>query len=62
MRIAHEAGAQAGKACGAGGGGCLAFLAEPRRVDAVRAALRQSGAQVIDVQIDWDGVVVTRHP
>lgn len=61
MRIAGEAGAQGGKACGAGGGGCLVFLVEPRRVGSVRDALQQSGAQVIDARIDWDGVVITQH-
>jgi D-glycero-alpha-D-manno-heptose-7-phosphate kinase len=52
------AGALAGKACGAGGGGCIAFLADPRRVHAVRTALRNAGAQVIDARIDWEGVVL----
>jgi D-glycero-alpha-D-manno-heptose-7-phosphate kinase len=53
------AGALAGKACGAGGGGCLVFLAEPVRVGAVGAALRDAGAQVIDARIDWQGVVLS---
>ena len=55
---ARAAGAAAGKACGAGGGGCLVFLADPPRVPAVRAALRDAGAQVIDARIDWEGVVL----
>jgi D-glycero-alpha-D-manno-heptose-7-phosphate kinase len=53
------AGALAGKACGAGGGGCLVFLADPPRVYAVRTALHNAGAQIIDARIDWDGVVLS---
>ena len=55
---ALDAGAVAGKACGAGGGGCLVFLAEPPRAGAVRAALHSARAHVIDARIDWEGVVL----
>jgi len=55
---AGAAGALAGKACGAGGGGCLVFLAEPARVPAVRAALANAGARLVDARIDWEGVMV----
>ena len=58
--VARGSGALAGKACGAGGGGCLVFLAEPSRVPALRAALRAAGARLIDTRIDWEGVVVSR--
>jgi len=57
--VARAAGALAGKACGAGGGGCLVFLAEPMRVPTLRGALRDAGARLIDTRIDWEGVVVT---
>ena len=57
--VAREAGADAGKACGAGGGGSLVFLAEPPRVAAVRAALQGAGARLIDARIDWDGVTIS---
>ena len=56
VAAALDAGAAAGKACGAGGGGCLVFLAEPPRVHAVRAALRHAGAQIIEARLDWEGV------
>lgn len=59
IAAAMAAGAAGGKACGAGGGGCLVFLAEPDRVRAVRAALRDAGARVIDTRIDWDGVTIS---
>lgn len=58
--VARGAGALAGKACGAGGGGCLVFLAEPARVLAVRVALQAAGARLIDARIDENGVVVAR--
>ncbi len=56
--VALAAGADGGKACGAGGGGCLVFLAAPERVPQVRAALRDAGGRVIDTGIDWTGVTV----
>ncbi len=36
---AEAAGAWGGKACGAGGGGCVVFLSPPERTPAVREAL-----------------------
>lgn len=52
------AGARAAKICGAGGGGCLLFLTEPDDVPAVRRALTDAGATVIDTRIDLDGLQV----
>jgi D-glycero-alpha-D-manno-heptose-7-phosphate kinase len=47
MDAARKAGALGGKACGAGGGGCLAFLVrEGTRLD-VEAALEREGARVL---------------
>jgi len=47
MAAAKGAGAQGAKACGAGGGGCLAFLVrEGTRLD-VEAALEREGARVL---------------
>jgi D-glycero-alpha-D-manno-heptose-7-phosphate kinase len=37
---AIEAGADGGKLCGAGGGGCILFIVSPERMDRVREALR----------------------
>jgi D-glycero-alpha-D-manno-heptose-7-phosphate kinase len=39
IAAAIDAGAWGGKACGAGGGGCVVFLAPPERTPAVRDAL-----------------------
>jgi D-glycero-alpha-D-manno-heptose-7-phosphate kinase len=53
---ALAAGADAGKVCGAGGGGCVFFLAPPNRTQAVREALAGAGAQLLDFQIENDGL------
>jgi D-glycero-alpha-D-manno-heptose-7-phosphate kinase len=47
VEAALAAGAWGGKACGAGGGGCLAFLCPPDRRSAVAAALTQAGGRVL---------------
>ena len=53
---AGEAGAWAGKVCGAGGGGCLFVLTDPARKAAVTEALTQAGATILPVAIDGDGL------
>ena len=57
---AREAGATAGKVCGAGGGGCLFCLTEPEKRNPVADALVQGGAQVLPFEIDRTGLTVTR--
>ena len=57
--IARESGAAGGKACGAGGGGCLVFIAQPDREHILRQALRDAGARVIDFVFDHQGLQVT---
>lgn len=47
MAAAKRAGAQGGKACGAGGGGCLAFLVREGTRLEVEAALEREGARVL---------------
>ncbi|HUT33390.1 MAG TPA: GHMP kinase [Planctomycetota bacterium] len=56
--IAAESGAEGGKACGAGGGGCLVFLAQPDREHLVRQALKEAGARVLDFVFDHRGLQV----
>jgi D-glycero-alpha-D-manno-heptose-7-phosphate kinase len=52
----REAGADGVKACGAGAGGCLAFLARPGRESDVAEALRAAGGVVLRATLDMDGV------
>jgi D-glycero-alpha-D-manno-heptose-7-phosphate kinase len=47
---AMEAGAEGGKLCGAGGGGCIVFVVRPERQDRVREALRD----LIEVPISYE--------
>ncbi len=59
---AMEAGAVGGKACGAGGGGCLLFFTAPGRQSEVSDALSRAGARVIPFQFDFTGLQVTQEP
>lgn len=52
-------GAVAGKACGAGGGGCLLFLAQPGRKPDLETGLRDQGVRVIPFRFDFTGLQVT---
>jgi D-glycero-alpha-D-manno-heptose-7-phosphate kinase len=61
FRVAEEAGAISGKACGAGGGGCLLFWCEEGAASRVCEALGGAGAQIIDFALDEDGLVVSRE-
>jgi len=55
---ANAAGARAAKVCGAGGGGCLFCFAEPRDVPAVKQALTDGGARVLDYRFESEGLRV----
>ena len=57
---AREAGALAGKVCGAGGGGCLFCIVEPDRRAAVGSALAALGAVVLPVSLESNGVSLVR--
>lgn len=56
---AARAGAAGGKACGAGGGGCLVFVAQPDREHRLRQALKDAGARILDFVFDHRGLQVT---
>src|SRR5579872_3530675 len=58
---AQEAGAPHGKACGAGGGGCLLFFTRPSRHSAVSDALAEAGARIIPFRFEAEGLQVTRE-
>lgn len=52
---------QGGKCCGAGGGGCMVFLAEsPEKKTALEADLAAKGLRVIPYRFALDGLTVTR--
>jgi D-glycero-alpha-D-manno-heptose-7-phosphate kinase len=52
-------GAEAAKVCGAGGGGCIAFLCtEGRKQDVVNALSREKGAEILDWKVSPRGLVV----
>ena len=59
FRRAFDAGAAAGKVCGAGGGGCIVFLAEPDATDSVKRTLKNAGAELLDCGIDTEGLRLT---
>ncbi len=58
---AMAAGAKAAKVCGAGGGGCLFCLVPPADVAAVRDALADGGARILDFHVETTGLHVTRE-
>ena len=49
-KSALEAGADGGKLCGAGGGGCILFVVPPDRQDAVREALHD----LVEVPVTYE--------
>ena len=54
---AKQAGATGAKVCGAGGGGCLFCFGPPDRREAIRAALTQAGARLLDFTIERHGLI-----
>lgn len=59
LAAARAHGAWGGKACGAGGGGCLAILTPPDRKTEVAAALEQAGGQVLAARPTGEPLAVT---
>lgn len=56
---AFRNGAEAAKICGAGGGGCMAFLCDPeRKQDVERALAVEEGAEVLDWKVSREGLMV----
>lgn len=56
MAAAAQAGAQASKICGAGGGGCMITVAEPGDVRRVRRALADAGARILPARLVASGL------
>ncbi|MGC8668272.1 MAG: hypothetical protein ACP5VE_09180 [Chthonomonadales bacterium] len=61
FEAAYGAGAPHGKACGAGGGGCLLFFTEPGKQAAVADAVAAAGARVIPFKFEFDGLQIIRE-
>ena len=60
VACAREAGAWSGKACGAGGGGCVVFLSPAERTEGVRRALARLGeGAVLPVEAENRGRIVS---
>ncbi len=60
IAAAIGAGAWGGKACGAGGGGCVVFLSPPERTAAVREALGElDGGRVLAIRAEARGLEVS---
>jgi len=55
---ARGAGAIGAKVCGAGGGGCLFCYTDPADAPAVRHALSEGGARVLDYRVERHGLQV----
>jgi D-glycero-alpha-D-manno-heptose-7-phosphate kinase len=58
LGAARNAGALGGKVCGAGGGGCLFCFGDPGDIPAIRQALHESGARVLDFTIEARGLLI----
>lgn len=61
LERARSAGAWGGKACGAGGGGCIAVLAPPARRADIGAALEAGGATLLAARPVSSGLTVERE-
>lgn len=51
-------GAEGAKVCGAGGGGCIAFLCAPDRKPDVEQALSKAGAEVLQWKVAREGLMI----
>jgi D-glycero-alpha-D-manno-heptose-7-phosphate kinase len=56
FEVAMANGAIGGKALGAGGGGCLLFMAANNREHSLRLALERAGVKIIDFNFDMQGL------
>jgi D-glycero-alpha-D-manno-heptose-7-phosphate kinase len=62
MEAAKRAGALSGKVCGAGGGGCIVFLARPESRLPVEQALKEHGARVLAARPRREGLRIDVIP
>jgi D-glycero-alpha-D-manno-heptose-7-phosphate kinase len=61
IALARRAGSTGAKVCGAGGGGCVFFLAERGAQERVSQALEKAGAQILRVQVASRGVTIRKR-
>jgi D-glycero-alpha-D-manno-heptose-7-phosphate kinase len=61
VKAALANGAEAAKVCGAGGGGCIAFLCASGRREEVEQALTSQGAEVLNWKLDREGLIVAER-
>lgn len=62
FEVAKSAGALGGKACGAGGGGCVVFFCGENKEHLVRKALLAVGAQIIEFNLEEEGLSTWSSP
>ncbi|MEK7847131.1 MAG: GHMP kinase, partial [Nitrospinota bacterium] len=55
IEIAMKNGAASAKVCGAGGGGCIIFLSEPKRQEKIKEAVKRAGGMILDYKVDRKG-------
>jgi D-glycero-alpha-D-manno-heptose-7-phosphate kinase len=55
---AFKHGAVSGKACGAGGGGCLLFLTKPGGRHSVEEVIERLGSRIIPFKFEFDGLQI----
>lgn len=58
FEISYKNGALGGKACGAGGGGCLLFYCESDKEHTVRKKLEEAEIKIIDFNFDFTGLQI----
>jgi len=59
--VGKKHGALAAKVCGAGGGGCVVFLCDPRKRGEVASALASAGATLLPMRVARNGVRVKQE-
>lgn len=62
VKLATRHGALGAKVCGAGGGGCVIFMADAGRAGAVADALRSAGARLLPLRLAVSGVRYAPQP
>jgi len=60
INLARKNGCYSWKVCGAGGGGCMVFMVKPKDKEGLVNAFNRSGAQVLDYEIDQQGLKVIK--